>query len=90
MFRHEDYSETVDVYSYAMILFYLLDGKPPWPYMNGLEAVRLASEEGDRPIIPRNWDQRLSGLLMECWDENPSARPPFQSTLEALNKYSST
>lgn len=90
VFRHEDYNETVDVYSYAMILFYLLDGKPPWPLMNGLEAVRRASEEGDRPVIPRNWDQRLSTLLMECWDDNPSARPPFRTILDSLNKYSST
>ncbi|CAB9501296.1 Mitogen-activated protein kinase HOG1 (Fragment) [Seminavis robusta] len=88
VFRHEDYNETVDVYSYAMILHYLLDGRPPWPTLNGLEAVRRASEEGDRPIIPRNWDQRLTTLLMECWDENSSARPPFKTILQSLDTYS--
>ena len=88
VFRHEDYNETVDVYSYSMILFYLLDGKPPWPYMNGLDAVRRASEEGDRPTIPRHWDERLTSLLMEGWDENKAARPPFKTILELLNNYS--
>ena len=88
VFRHEDYNETVDVYSYAMILFYLLDGRPPWPTLNGIEAVRRASDEGDRPIIPRNWDQRLISLLMECWDENRSVRPPFKQILENLDNYS--
>jgi len=87
VFRHEDYSETVDVYSYAMILYYLLDGKPPWPTLNGLDAVRRASDEGDRPIIPRNWDQRLAGLLLECWDENKTARPHFKRILEVLDNY---
>lgn len=87
VFRHEDYNETVDVYSYAMIVYYLLDGKPPWPTLNGIEAIRMASEEGDRPIIPRHWDHRLSSLLMECWDENKSARPPFRRILETLDNY---
>lgn len=89
VFRHEDYNETVDVYSYAMILFYLLDGLPPFCFLSGLEAVRRASEEGDRPIIPRNWDQRLSALLQECWHENKAARPPFKTIIEILNSYSS-
>lgn len=88
VFRHEPYSETVDVYSYAMILFYLLDGKPPWPYLNGVVAVKKASEEGDRPPIPRSWDSRLQELLRDCWDENPQARPPFSRILQVLNKYS--
>lgn len=88
VFRHEDYTETVDVYSYAMILHYLLDGRPPWPTLNGIDAVRKASEEGDRPIIPRDWDQRLSSLLMEGWNENPTARPSFNRILGELDAYS--
>lgn len=88
MFRHEDYNETVDIYSYAMILFYLLDGRPPWPTLNGIEAAKRASDEGDRPIIPRNWDHRLISLLMECWDENKSMRPPFSKILDDLDEYS--
>jgi serine/threonine protein kinase len=88
VFRHEDYSETVDVYSYAMILYYLLDGRPPWPTLNGIEAVRKASEEGDRPIVPRDWDQRLISLLMDGWNENPNARPSFHRIIEQLDAYS--
>lgn len=90
VYRHEEYSETVDVYSYAMILYYLLDGKPPWPYSNGLVAVRKASEEGDRPEVPRNWDIRLQNLLQEGWHETPSNRPHFRNILRTLNDYSRT
>ncbi|KAG7343179.1 serine/threonine protein kinase [Nitzschia inconspicua] len=88
VFLHQNYTETVDVYSYGMILFYLLDGKPPWPYDSGMVAVKKASEEGDRPPIPRSWDSRLQVLLQECWDENPSSRPPFQQILQTLQLYS--
>jgi serine/threonine protein kinase len=88
VYRHEDYTETVDVYSYGMILYYLLSGRPPWASMNGLMAVERAAKEGDRPNIPRDWDERLSNLLQRCWDENPQARPSFQKILEVLNSYS--
>ena len=89
VFRHEPYTETVDVYSYGMILFYLLDGKPPWPFSNGLVAVREASYEGKRPAMPRNWDQRLQSLLQACWNENSQIRPNFQTILNTLNEYAS-
>lgn len=88
IFRHLSYNETVDIYSYGMIFFYLLDGKPPWPTENGLVAARKASEEGDRPRIPRSWDNRIQILLQDCWDENPSARPSFQQILQILRQHS--
>eukprot|EP00536_Pseudo-nitzschia_multiseries_P017950 jgi/Psemu1/227161/e_gw1.1969.3.1 len=89
IFLHMSYNETVDVYSYGMILFFLLDGKPPWPTENGLVAARKAAEEGDRPTIPRNWDIRLQGLLRNCWAENPSSRPSFHLILKVLRQHSS-
>mmetsp|Transcript_26936 Transcript_26936/g.56417 ORF Transcript_26936/g.56417 Transcript_26936/m.56417 type:complete len:625 (-) Transcript_26936:390-2264(-) len=85
IFRHQSYNETVDVYSYGMILFFLLDGKPPWPTENGLVAARKASDEGERPTIPRSWDNTLQGLLRDCWDEHPSSRPSFERILKVLH-----
>mmetsp|Transcript_427 Transcript_427/g.1029 ORF Transcript_427/g.1029 Transcript_427/m.1029 type:complete len:689 (-) Transcript_427:196-2262(-) len=87
VFLHKEYNETVDVYSYAMILFYLYVGRPPWPSLPGQEAVRLASEEGDRPNLPRDLDQRYVGLIKECWHEDPSARPSFEKILDFLSSY---
>lgn len=88
VYRHEGYNETVDVYSYAMIFYYLLSGRPPWATMNGLMAVERAANDGDRPNIPRDWDERLSRLLQQCWDENPQARPSFAKILQVLDNYS--
>jgi serine/threonine protein kinase len=90
VYRHEDYTETVDVYSYAMIMYYLLDGRPPWPFVNGAVAVRKAAIDGDRPVIPRKWDQRLSNLIQECWDENANHRPSFQKIIEVLDDFMKT
>ena len=66
VYWHEDYSETVDVYSYAMIQYNLMDGRPPWPNLNGAVAVKKAAVEGERPILPRGWDDRHSNLIQEC------------------------
>ena len=88
VFRHESYNERVDVYSFAMILYNILNGKPPWPTINGLKAVQKASREGERPVLQRNWDLRLCNLLKQCWDEAPSNRPSFQVILEILSQYS--
>jgi serine/threonine protein kinase len=90
VFKHQHYTETVDVYSYGMILFYLLKGTPPWPYDNGMVAARKAADEGDRPEIPRSWDSSLQALLQDCWNEDPSARPTFKTVLTTLNEYSVT
>lgn len=88
VYRHENYNETVDVYSYGMIFFYLIAGRPPWPTLPGLEAVKRAATEGDRPNIPRDLDQRLQNLMKECWDDNPSMRPPFTMITKILTAYS--
>lgn len=86
VFRHENYDETVDVYSYGMILYYLVTTQPPWPTLSGMEAVKRASE-GDRPIIPRNLDVRISTLIRDCWDANPKVRPPFSEINKILAEY---
>jgi len=89
VFRHEDYTETVDVYSFAMIFYYLLAGRPPWEQLNGLKAVIKAATEADRPVVGRAWDIQMSGLMQRCWEETPSSRPPFSEILNELQDYSS-
>ena len=87
VYRHEDYSETVDVYSYAMILYHLLDGRPPWRNLNGAVAAKKAALEAERPLIPRKWDARLSNLIQECWDENANLRLSFEKIIKVLDDY---
>lgn len=88
VFKHEAYTELVDVYSYAMIFYNILSGAAPWPTMNGQTAAFAAAKEGLRPEIPRNWDARIGVLLKRCWDENSSRRPSFGQILEELSEYS--
>jgi serine/threonine protein kinase len=88
VYRRVYYNETVDVYSYAMIFFYLVTGRPPWPTLSGIQAVKRAADMGDRPNIPRDLDVRLQTLMKECWDDNPTARPRFEDITKFLTAYS--
>ena len=88
VFRHEEYTESVDVYSYSMIFYQILLGGAPWAALSGLDAVTKAAIDGERPLIPRNADERLSTLLKRCWDENSRARPSFAEIITWLNTYS--
>jgi tRNA A-37 threonylcarbamoyl transferase component Bud32 len=87
VFRHEEYNETVDVYAFAMIFYYLVTGRPPWETKSGIDAAIKAAVEGDRPIVHRHWDSQISNLMQRCWDEKPSLRPPFSVVLEDLTDY---
>ena len=88
VYRYEDYDETVDVYSYAMIFYYIIAGHQPWPTLPGVKAAHAAAIEGLRPNIPRDWDQTLAAMLKRCWDENPTLRPRFSNILQELSNYS--
>ena len=88
VFRHEEYTDSVDVYSYSMILYQLILGDAPWGGLSGFDAVTKAAIDGERPLIPRNVDGRLSSLLKQCWDENPFSRPSFAEIIESLSAYS--
>ena len=87
VFRHEPYGRPVDVYSFAMILFYMLAAEPPWLELDGLRAVKLAATEKDRPPIPRWIDKQLAELIRNAWADDPVSRPSFTAVLEELNKF---
>ena len=87
VFRHEAYGRPVDVYSFSMILFYMLDGQSPWPELDGMRAVTVAATTGERPTVPRHWDSKLAELLIAAWDDNPKKRPSFAAVLEQLHAF---
>jgi serine/threonine protein kinase len=84
VFRHEQYGRPVDVYSFAMILYYMLEGAPPWADLDGVTAVRAAALQHDRPPMPRHWEIQLRHLLSASWAEEPHSRPSFAAVLEIL------
>ena len=87
VFRHQPYNETVDIYSYGMIFYYILAGVKPWPTLNAVDACVAAALEGRRPYIPRSWNTMLCTLIQGCWNAHPYARPSFKEIIDVLEEY---
>lgn len=49
VFRHEPYNSRVDVYSYSMIVYQLLEYRPPFADMDPVDAARAAAIDHVRP-----------------------------------------
>ena len=86
VFRHEKYTEKVDLYSWSMILYNMLTGYSPFPTLDGLSACKAAAIQGERPDIPGSLAPRLRELLCAAWDGTESRRPPFSAVLQTLNE----
>lgn len=85
VFRHEQYNEKVDVYSYALIVFWMHAGTRPFvQYADPVAAVRAAALQDERPALAKSMEPRLRGLLKECWAPTPESRPEFQRIVEIL------
>ena len=46
VFRHEEYDESVDVYSFSMIFYYMLRGQPPFMALGGVDGAPAAGGGG--------------------------------------------
>jgi serine/threonine protein kinase len=78
-----------DVYSFGLICFCVLIGKPtPFPpaeLMNpSVKAFKERVQKGKRPDLPDYCSNSLSTLIEQCWDENPVNRPDFKTICTQL------
>lgn len=79
----QPYGRKCDVYSFAMILYYLLDSRSPWANKDGETAARLAIS-GARPDVRRDWDPGIVKVLAACWADEPRMRPSFRAMIEMI------
>eukprot|EP00516_Mucochytrium_quahogii_P001350 CAMPEP_0203761766 /NCGR_PEP_ID=MMETSP0098-20131031/14788_1 /ASSEMBLY_ACC=CAM_ASM_000208 /TAXON_ID=96639 /ORGANISM=" , Strain NY0313808BC1" /LENGTH=542 /DNA_ID=CAMNT_0050655899 /DNA_START=421 /DNA_END=2049 /DNA_ORIENTATION=- len=92
VFKHEQYNEKVDVYSFALIVYWMQVGVRPFVhYTDPVAAVRAAALEGVRPTFGKKCDKHLVNLLQECWQQDGERRPAFSEVLSSLDamQYSS-
>ncbi len=84
IFRGEHYTEKVDVYSYAIVLWELFSFKKPHQDKDPIELPYLVGKKGLRPPPALHCPPTLRKLMASSWHENPLQRPSFQQILEAL------
>ena len=85
LFRSKsDYTSKVDVYSYAMILYELFEGRQPFEeYASNPMYAAAAAAAGVRPEMLRT-PKCVRGIIERCWTEDPKQRPTLLEILREL------
>jgi serine/threonine protein kinase len=80
----EDYLNGVDVYSFVLILYEIITGKPGLsPDLGTFPIINRICNQGFRPEIPSEVLPWVGELMTKCWTDDPDDRPPF-STIERI------
>jgi serine/threonine protein kinase len=68
------YSAKVDIFSFGMTCYEILTGNKPW---NGMSISKLHRHVmvGHRPMLPLNIGGKLSDVIQDCWNLDPTRRP---------------
>jgi serine/threonine protein kinase len=81
------YSRESDVFSFALILYELVVGKPPFLKSLKQQAVtKLLIMEDARPDIPDFVVPEVAKLMRDCWATDPDDRPSFNQILRRLER----
>ncbi|KAF2290115.1 hypothetical protein GH714_002672 [Hevea brasiliensis] len=88
--KHRKYDKKVDVFSFAMILYEMLEGEPPLAHYEPYEAAKLVAE-GHRPTFrAKGFTPELRELTDQCWAADMNRRPSFLDILKRLEKIKET
>lgn len=80
------YTQKVDVYAYAMILYELCTGLTPFQDKGDLKKYTLMSyvTQNIRPTIYPEVPNSYRELMEACWDNNPDNRPSFEDIIRRV------
>ncbi|XP_042433285.1 integrin-linked protein kinase 1-like [Zingiber officinale] len=86
VFKHRKYDKKVDVFSFAMILYEMLEGEAPFLSHEPYEAAKIVAE-GNRPKIrAKGYTPELRDLIELCWAAEINKRPSFLDILKRLER----
>ncbi|OHT16321.1 hypothetical protein TRFO_41893 [Tritrichomonas foetus] len=79
----KEYDESIDVYSYGVVLWEMLTDEIPYDGMDAYQIVYALSMNSSQLEIPSGTPELLSDLILKCCSNDPKERPTF---LEIANK----
>lgn len=89
-FLQQRYTKECDIYSLAMILWYISAGEPPFHDRYDDEDFDsiLASDiiEGERPSISNAVPEDYRKLMTECWQDQPDKRASSSEVVAVLQR----
>lgn len=89
--RHDPYSFSVDVYSFAIVLWQLLTRETPFSTnVSQVEAAGRVALYHDRPPLPCETPSKVKNIIKRSWHKDPEQRPTVMKTLDSLKLLSTT
>ncbi|XP_076895568.1 integrin-linked protein kinase 1-like [Bidens hawaiensis] len=89
IYKDEFFDRGVDVYSFGLILYEMMEGAQPFHPKAPEEAVRLMCVDVQRPsfkIKSKYYPPDLKELIKECWYLDMAIRPKFSEVIIRLDK----
>ena len=77
--REEPYNETVDIYSFGVLLWEMLAAQKAFDGYSIETHDILVAQVGERPDIPSSWPEPIQDLIAECWAHDYKSRPQSDS-----------
>jgi serine/threonine protein kinase len=84
IWNKSSYSEKADVYSWSLVLYFLVARKEPYSEVGRFDLAKHIAVLQKRPIIPDYCPPDLSNLMSACWDPDPDKRPSFSEITTSL------
>lgn len=81
------YTSKVDIYSLALILWELIEGRLPFESTRWNHEIEDFVLQGMRPLIKDDLcPMRWKFLILQCWQPDPSLRPTIQQVITKLQR----
>jgi len=77
------YTGKSDVYSYAILLWELCTRQHPYEDVPTI-GIREGVKSGERMSIPDEVPKPMRQLILDCWNQQPQDRPPFDVVIERI------
>ncbi|KAK1559685.1 hypothetical protein Q3G72_017249 [Acer saccharum] len=85
VYRRESYGKSVDVFSFALIVYEMFQGGPSHRAEAAVQvADKRAYEDSRPPLSSQVYPEPVKMLLRECWHKNPDCRPSFEEIIYQL------
>ncbi|GAA0144974.1 non-receptor serine/threonine protein kinase [Lithospermum erythrorhizon] len=88
IYRDEMFDRSVDVHSFGLMLYEMMEGLPPFHPKSPEEAAKLICVQGKRPSFKNKskYPSELRELIEACWDPGAVSRPTFSEIIARLDK----
>lgn len=80
------YSVKIDVYSFGMVMWELIERKRPFEEFTSRFDIMDAIRSGKRPEISPSCPPAYKSLIQRCWQAEPTRRPMFQYIVRYLKE----